>query len=112
MQISVSTRDGVTVAAIRGKIDSASAPAAQEYLLPLAEPGCRLVLDLGELNFLSSAGLRVLLLLYREAAAAQGTVALAALPEAIRDTLRNTGFLDLFSAHPDPDTAAAALRPD
>jgi anti-sigma B factor antagonist len=112
MHIEVSTQDDVTLAAIRGAINSASAPAAQERLLPLATPGCRLVLDLGELSFLASAGLRIFLLLYRQLAAAQGQVALAALPEPIRDTLKLTGFLGMFQVYQDRDAAVAALRPD
>lgn len=110
MNIEVSQRNDVTVASLVGEIDSTTAPAAQEQLVPLIKPGCLLVLDMKDLTFLSSAGLRIMLLLYRQAAANQGKVALAALQDTIRDTMEITGFLNFFLVCTDVDAAVTAIK--
>jgi len=47
-------------------------------------------------SYLSSAGLRMLLLLYRQTQARRSRIALVGLSEEIRDTMSATGFLDYF----------------
>ena len=74
-------RDGMTVVAVAGEIDGSSAPSLQEKILPLLLQDGSLVLDLGAVTYMSSAGLRMLLLLYRQAATQNGRVALAGLTE-------------------------------
>lgn len=96
MDITTQEQDGVAVVAIRGQIDSQTAPAAQEQLLPLLETHAHIVMDLGQLTFMSSAGLRMMLLLYRQATARNGHVALVGLIDPIKDTMQATGFLGFF----------------
>lgn len=110
MEIKVSKRDGVTVAAISGEIDSSTAPEAQSQLVPLIDNGNLLVLDMKELTFLSSAGLRILLLLYRQSAANNGKVALAGVPETVKDTMQITGFLKFFLVRDDVEAAIQATK--
>ncbi len=57
--------------------------------------------------YLSSAGLRMLLLAYRQAAARESDLLLAGLSEEIRDTMEMTGFLDFFTTI---DTVEAGLQ--
>lgn len=96
----------VTVAALVGELNGRSAPLVQDKLLPLVAPGCKILLDMRDISYMSSAGLRILLLLYRQIAAQQGHVVLSGLPDAIRDTMAITGFLDFFE---DYDTRQAAM---
>ncbi|EXI80351.1 MAG: putative anti-sigma factor antagonist BtrV [Candidatus Accumulibacter appositus] len=103
-------RDGMTVVAVKGEIDGSSAPGLQEKILPLLENDALLVLDLSAVSYMSSAGLRMLLLLYRQAASHNGQVALAGLAEAIRDTMEVTGFLKFFSVANSVDEALQILK--
>jgi anti-sigma B factor antagonist len=96
MEIEVSTHGGAVVAALVGEIDSSTAPKAQEELVPLIGEGKDLILDMTRLTFLSSAGLRILLLLYRQAEANNRKVALAGPSENVKDTMEITGFLTYF----------------
>jgi anti-anti-sigma factor len=58
---SVEHRDGVTVLAVGGEIDMASAPTLKEMIADvLAEHPPALILDLSAVRFLASAGLRIL----------------------------------------------------
>jgi anti-sigma B factor antagonist len=112
MDIEVSQVDGVEVATLFGELDGRTAPEVQEKLLALAQPGARLLLDMQGVNYISSAGLRALLMLYRQIGQEAGRVALAGLIEPIRDTMAVTGFLEFFTAYDSVAEGVAALRQD
>ena len=97
MDITTSTLDGATVVAVDGEIDANTAPEAQEKILPLASPGCRLVLDLTNVPYMSSAGLRILLATYRQISSGGGKVVLVGVAEEIKDTMSVTGFIKFFT---------------
>ena len=71
-----------------GELDANTSPVAQQQILPLATPGGRMLLDMTGVTFMSSAGLRLLLTTYREVAARNGKVALAASPTTSRTRWR------------------------
>ncbi len=56
-----------------------------------------MILDMHDVSYMSSAGLRVLLVMYRTITSKSGKVALIGLSEDIRDTMAMTGFLDFFT---------------
>lgn len=85
-----------TVAVISGDIDSKTAPQAQAHLLPVIETSGRLVMDMTDVAFMSSAGLRMMLLMYRQATSKDGKIALVGLSDELKDTMSMTGFLDFF----------------
>jgi anti-sigma B factor antagonist len=96
MDIAISHRDDTAIATLSGEIDGKTAPEVQATLAPVIAGSSKIVLDMSAVTFLSSAGLRVLLLVYRQAAANHGKVALAGLSEQIRDVMSVTGFLRFF----------------
>ena len=107
VQVSTRTIDGASVIRLDGTIDGSSAPAAQAAIVPLLAPGCRLVLDLTGVDFMSSAGLRLMLLDLppgRRRRAARWRW--SGLSEEIRDTMSLTGFLDFFTTARLPWTTA------
>jgi anti-sigma B factor antagonist len=69
----------------------------QQQVLPLAQPGAKILLDMTQVPYMSSAGLRMLLSLYRQVAAKDGQLVLVGLVEQIKDTMSITGFLDFFT---------------
>ena len=100
MQISARTEHDVAVLELRGELDGKTAPETQEAILQQAQPNCKMILDLSEMTYMSSAGLRVLLLVYRRVNANNGRVALVGLSEEIRETMEMTGFLAHFQTYP------------
>lgn len=110
IEVEVSTRDGVTVVTVAGEIDGGSAPGLQAQILPLLQRDSSLILDLRGVTYMSSAGLRVLLLLYRQAVSRNGRVALAGVAETIKDTMAVTGFLKFFAVADTVDQALTTLR--
>jgi anti-sigma B factor antagonist len=90
-------RDGaVAIIELEGDIDSKTAPAFQEQVRALVQPQTRLVINLDRVAFMSSAGLRALLLIYREAKARAAKVVLTGVNQDIRNTMSATGFLSFF----------------
>jgi anti-sigma B factor antagonist len=110
VHVNTRTIDGASVIQLEGTIDGSSAPAAQAAIVPLLEPGCRLVLDLAGVDFMSSAGLRLMLLIFRQVSGAGGKVAMIGLSEEIRDTMSLTGFLDFFTTADSEDAALLAVH--
>jgi anti-sigma B factor antagonist len=101
----------LTVAAVSGEITSMTAPALRERLAGLLPPGGRLRLDLSQVSYISSAGLRVLVLLHRQARDRASAVELAGLGEQLRFVLSATGFLDLLDIVPDQEAEKADGSP-
>ncbi len=98
MDIQIKSIDNVTIVALTGEINGRNAPEVQEQLLPLAIPGCRILLNMAGISYMSSAGLRTLLMLYRQINRQSGCIALSNLQEMIQDMMSVTGFLDFFTA--------------
>ncbi len=104
------TVDGSNVIAkVSGEIDGKTAPQVQSELLAALQDGNRLLVDMKEVSYLSSAGLRMLLLLYRQIAAKKGKVVLVGVSEEIRDTMSMTGFINFFTLADTRETGIAAL---
>ncbi len=110
MEIQVQAQGSLTVVVLTGEIDGKTAPEVQSRLLPLAENGRKLVLDMQKVTFLSSAGLRVLFLLNRAASSGSGKIFLTGLVPELRDTMSVTGFLKCFQLFDSQEQAVEALR--
>ena len=112
MNVELEQRDGVTIATLFGDLDSRTAPLVQEKLLAVPEPQGKALLDMSGVSYISSAGLRALLMLYRQMAANDGRVALVGLPESIRDVMTVTGFLEFFDEYHSLEEGLSALIRD
>src|SRR4029450_299109 len=96
MEINVKSSAQVTVVELGGDIDSNTAPQAQERILPLGQPAAKILLDMSGVEYMSSAGLRMLLSMYRQVSRQNGGIVLVGLNEEIKDTMAITGFLNFF----------------
>ena len=96
MQIRKRTIDSVTVISLVGDLDGRAAATAQDRILPLLPAEQRIVFDLVGVPYVSSAGMRILLLIYRHAQCVHSSVALVGLSEQVRGVLAATGFLRFF----------------
>lgn len=89
---------------IKGRVDSATAPhLAQTFEKTDQEGKYKLVLDMSELEYMSSAGFRALLAAQRNSKKYnRGEVVLVSVPERIREALELAGFTELFKTFDDP----------
>ena len=109
MNITLSPSDKAVVAEVTGDITHANAGEFQTGLLSALGSAGGLVLDFSGIGLLTSAGLRTLLLLYREAQASGKHLVLAAVPDGVRDVMSVTGFWEQFIAYGTVETAVASI---
>jgi anti-sigma B factor antagonist len=101
MDIHVETVREIAVVTLSGQLNSNTSADFQDGVAPLAKPGQKILLDMSGVPYMSSAGLRVLLLLYRQISADQGQIVLAGVRDEIKDIMSMTGFLDFFTIFDD-----------
>lgn len=81
-----------------GRLDSTSAPELERVVVEHLDKGARrLVFDLSDMDYISSAGLRVILLAGKRLRTAQGKLVLVGLRELVREVFEMSGFLTLFA---------------
>ncbi|MCL2249268.1 MAG: STAS domain-containing protein [Oscillospiraceae bacterium] len=86
-----------TVLLVSGRLDTTTAPKLQEVLIPAFEDSSGVLLDFTELVYISSAGLRVLLLGEKTAKAKGVEQALKGVSDEIMEIFEMTGFSDILS---------------
>jgi len=107
MDIELRTCEDCTTIEIRGRLDAVSAPAAETALIDALQAGAsRLVVNLADTDYVSSAGLRVLLATAKRLSRQGGHMVLCELQSGVREVFEISGLLAIF---PVADTEAAAL---
>lgn len=88
---------------VKGRVDSSTAPQLAQTLEAAGTAGkYKLVVDMSELEYMSSAGFRALLAAQRESKKFnRGEVVLASVPDRIREALELAGFTELFKTFSD-----------
>jgi anti-anti-sigma factor len=99
--------DGV-VAIVRGRVDTISAPAFEKGLAEVLEMAPKLLIfDLSEMDYISSAGLRVFLVAAKALKGKSGEVRLAASQAPVKKVFQVSGVLSLFKHFDTKDAAFA-----
>jgi len=94
-----------------GRIDSVTAKALEDKLVGLIKEGPRaLIIDFARVDYISSAGLRVLLVAAKQSKAVHCKLALCSLKAQVRDVFDISGFGTIITLLPDRDSALAAAR--
>lgn len=108
MNIEIVTRDEVTIIEISGNLDANTVPQAQDIILPLVTADCRLVLDMTKCQYVSSSGLRLMLMVAKRLkTSGGGQWCLANVSEEVMDVMQMTGFAQFFKTS---NTVSAALE--
>jgi len=106
---SVTKQGDVTIIELEGSIDGKTAPQIREDIRPALDETQKAVLDLTKVVYLSSAGLRLLLLVYREFTARNGKLVLAGVSPDIQAVMSHTGFITFFTLVADKERALEAI---
>lgn len=107
MEIQTSTSGAATVVAVTGKLDTVTAPAFESWIRELIGGGSvRLVLDLSGIDYISSAGLRGLLVMSKLLKEKQGKACLVGVKGTVRSVFEMSGFLTFFRVE---ETVGAAV---
>lgn len=111
MEIRKHTVGTALVVELEGDLDSQSAPDTGTRLSALVAENPQMIVDLTAVPYMSSAGLRTMLLLYRQAQCSDAEVALIGLSDNLRSMMSATGFLDFFVVAPSAADAIDAMVP-
>jgi anti-sigma B factor antagonist len=106
--LKITSRDAATgpVLEIFGELDYTTAVELRELIPTIAlRPGQRLVVDLAGMEFCDSSGITALIAARSHAHAARADIALAAVPANTLRVLRIVGLDQVFTIHPDSETA-------
>jgi anti-sigma B factor antagonist len=109
MDINAKIIEQVTVVELAGDIDGKTAPEAQQQILAVVQPAAKILLDMSQVAYMSSAGLRVLLATHRQVTSQKAALGLVGLSEEIQDTMSATGFLNFFTTYHTLEDGLAAL---
>lgn len=109
MEIRSYLKEGATIFELDGRLDVNTSPKVQEEIMAGIGPGCRVVIDMKNCDYVSSAGLRVLLVIAKQLAKVGGFGVLAHVLEEVKDVMQMTGFDNLFKNYDDIDQAVAQV---
>jgi anti-sigma B factor antagonist len=109
MNISENSRDGALVISAAGRLDSTTAGALEVVLPARTREAKTVILSLADVPYVSSAGLRVLLIGAKAAKAAGNKLVITGLSPAVREVFDISGFSKIFTIEADVDAAMAAI---
>lgn len=110
MKIETQEHKRVVVVTVEGRIDSATASEFEDALNEFTQQGKNnIVLDLSEVDFISSAGLRVLVTARKAVKSAGGDIVFAESSDQVLETLEIAGLDVLFEQYPDRETAIGSF---
>ncbi|HUU75635.1 MAG TPA: STAS domain-containing protein [Methanoregulaceae archaeon] len=96
----------VTVVSLMGRMDASSSPEAEAGMSRLISSGSRrVVVDMSGLDYISSAGLRVMLASLKKLRNDGGQLVLVGLKPEIRKIFEIAGFHRIFTIYPTADQA-------
>lgn len=96
MNIAFHKNDLTLTVEIEGNIDTVTAPELEAQVLGNLEQIQQLILEFSQVNYISSAGLRVVLVLFQKMEAMGGKLMVKNTREEVREVFAMTGFDSLF----------------
>jgi anti-anti-sigma factor len=110
LELSDKRVDSAAVLTVTGRIDMTTSDAFTERVLAMVAGGLPLVIDFSGVNYISSAGLRALMLASKQARSAGTGLAIAALQPVVLEIFQISRFDKLVPCLPTVDAALAAVR--
>ncbi len=110
MKIEEQTVDSVVVVSLDGRVDGSTAPDLEKCLSGVVERGnTQILLDCGKMDYISSAGLRVVLVGAKKCQQGGGKLTLCTLRATCKSVMEVSGFLTMLDYHDTRESALAAL---
>jgi anti-sigma B factor antagonist len=110
MKIDMEDKGDVKVVRFEGKLDTNTTPEAETALSQAVEHGAgKILIDFRDLDFVSSAGLRILLATAKKLGARGGALRVCSLNETVRDIFDISGFSTLLRVFDDEQEALAGF---
>jgi anti-anti-sigma factor len=110
VNLKLNKQGDTAVVSVEGRVDTVTAPEFEQKMLEWIDSGENLlVLDLSEMEYISSAGLRAFLISAKRAKANGGGLACCCLQDMVRRVFEVSGFSLVIPVYPSADEARDAL---
>ena len=111
MLIETSVQEGINIIKISGRMDATTTPQFNDAYQKLLESGQgRFIVDLGGLEYISSAGLRGILSMGKACKASGSSLAFCSMQAMVADMFKLSGFTSILNVYASLDEALAAMR--
>ena len=97
LNITNTFEDGTARCALEGRLDTVTAPELERELRDAIDDAAELVLDMEKLDYISSAGLRVLLAAQKAMTGKDGKMKLTGVGDIIMEIFDTTGFSEILT---------------
>jgi stage II sporulation protein AA (anti-sigma F factor antagonist) len=112
LEIAIAREQEIAIVAPAGAVDTRSSSDLEKALLGLAGEGVtRIVVDLAGVSLLTSAGIRVLVMLGKRVRLSEGGLVLCGMNEHVHSVFEVSGLLPLFTIVPQRADAVSSLAP-
>jgi anti-anti-sigma factor len=109
MEVTEGRSGTATTLRIVGRVDSSVSKLLEQKVLDLVSRDDRIVVDLRDMNYVSSAGLRSFIIFAKHARAKNQTIALCGMHEEVAEIFQISGLLQLFAIYDTVEAAVDAL---
>jgi len=110
MEINIREVNGVNIVEFTGNLDTNTAPEAESQINGLLDSGAsKILVNFENLNYISSAGLRVLLATAKKMMASGGILKICSLNSTVQEVFDISGFSTILSLAADETEALAAF---
>ena len=97
MEVVEKRQNGICILGLLGRLDSNTSPEFEKKIFEVIEDGTRsVIVDFESLDYISSAGLRVLLKATKKLKRSDGKIVLCSMKEYIKEVFEIAGFVTLF----------------
>ena len=112
MDIIKKEEQGVVILAPDGRLDTNSAPILEQEIGQISsdDSGFHLLLDFSRVEYISSAGLRVVLKTVKERQVASKSFAVSNMQDHVREVFEISGFDSYVTIHPDTPQALDSFK--
>ena len=110
MDISEDRKADLVILALSGKLDATTAKTFEDRILGVINGGTqRLVVDLSQLDYVSSSGLRVFILAAKRLQTVDGKIVLCSMKDHVRQVFDLAGFSSMLSIYASRDEAIKSI---
>lgn len=108
MEITKRKEKDAWVVSVKGRLDAVTSPELEKELTQIIDAGEKhLIVNFGELDYISSAGLRTILASTKRLKAKEGKLALADLKSVVKEVFDISGFTSIIPIFDSVDSALA-----
>lgn len=108
LETSIETSSNISIVNLKGMLNNTTAPGLESELLGLVDHGARqLLLDFSQVDYVSSAGLRVTLVLAKRLEQEAGRLVLCAMQPQVHEVFDISGFMAILKVETDRDAGLA-----